>query len=209
MVAKNGLDLARKEHGVPSFDSDDEFDGQRFENYEAAGLVIDGKEFSDCHFVGGRYANAEFRRCKLFRCTFSQCDLSNIRLNGSSLRTVSFAHAKLLGIDWTEASALVDLDLRHCVTNYGNFSQLRLPKLIMTDCVAHEVDFSGANLTDAQLSGTDLRGAVIAGTNLSKADFRGASGYSFSPVDNVVSKARFSMPEALALLEGLGIVIDV
>ena len=44
--------------------------------------------------------------------------------------------------------------------------------------------------------------------DLREADFRDASGYLISPRENRLEKARFSLPEATRLLDGLGIVLD-
>ena len=48
----------------------------------------------------------------------------------------------------------------------------------------------------------------FAGCDLRKADFRGARGYQVQLRSNLLKAARFSLPEALRLLEELEIRID-
>ena len=73
--------------------------------------------------------------------------------------------------------------------------------------------FPAAFFEDCRLSGADfsdclLRGAAFSHNDLSSADFRGAAEYSFSIEGNQVKGAKFSMPEAVSLLYGLGLEID-
>jgi len=44
--------------------------------------------------------------------------------------------------------------------------------------------------------------------NLTRADWRGARNYALRPIDNTLKKARFALPEAIALLYGLDLELD-
>jgi len=74
--------------------------------------------------------------------------------------------------------------------------------------LAREVDFREADLSDAEFSGTDLSGSIFINTILDGADFRRASDYNISPTENSISKAVFSLPEAMSLLYSMDIRLE-
>jgi len=51
----------------------------------------------------------------------------------------------------------------------------------MIGCVAREVDFGGADLTEGVFTGTDFAGSIFTKTNLTEADFVGALSYNIPP----------------------------
>jgi uncharacterized protein YjbI with pentapeptide repeats len=60
----------------------------------------------------------------------------------------------------------------------------------------------------ADFGKSDLTGSTFHNSNLSKANFIGAINYSINPLTNKLSKAKFSKPEALSLLDHLDIIIE-
>ena len=123
-----------------------------------------------------------------------------------------FVSSKLVGVDWTNVHRLAKLALsvefEGCVLSGSTFFGMDLRRVRMTDCVAHDVDFRNADLTDATCTGTDFSGSRFADTTLIRADFRKAEGYAINPLQNRIAKAKFSLPEAASLLDGLDIVLD-
>jgi uncharacterized protein YjbI with pentapeptide repeats len=85
---------------------------------------------------------------------------------------------------------------------------LKLPGIKLIDCEAKEVDFIETDLTNGVFKKTDLENSQFFKTNLSGADFSSARNYSIDVRNNILKKTRFSMPEALALLDGLDIIIE-
>jgi uncharacterized protein YjbI with pentapeptide repeats len=69
------------------------------------------------------------------------------------------------------------------------------------------VDFREADLSGASFGATDLSESLFSSTDLSEADLSRARNYSIAPGRNVLTQARFSLPEAMALLYGLDIVL--
>ncbi len=80
-----------------------------------------------------------------------------------------------------------------------------LRNFVFEDSILIDVDFSSANMQRAQFANCDLSGATFRNTNLSRADFSTAKNYDIDPKINILAKAKFSMPEAVSLLSGLGI----
>ena len=194
---------------VPALDLGNlEFIDQAFDAVDARGFNLQRRVFEGCKFTKCVFAEADFSKARFIDCEFQDCDLSNMQLRGGSLRDVTFTNSKLVGISWAQATSVVHLNFEKCTLSYGVFSGLDLRKSTFRECIAKETDFADSNLSEANFRGTDLIGARFANTNLIKADLRSAINYSIRPLENKISKARFSLPEATFLLHGLGIVLE-
>jgi uncharacterized protein YjbI with pentapeptide repeats len=90
----------------------------------------------------------------------------------------------------------------------ANFSGLDLRKTVMHECIAREIELAHANLADSDCRKTDFSGSRFFHTDLTKCDFREAVNYAIRAADNKLAKAKFSLPEATALLYGLDIVLE-
>jgi len=89
-----------------------------------------------------------------------------------------------------------------------NFSELPLKGTIFRECILHDAIFTQAELKESNFEGSDLKGSMFHHTNLEKASFVNAFNYSIHPLNNKLSKARFSKPEVLSLLDHLDISIE-
>jgi len=92
--------------------------------------------------------------------------------------------------------------------DYSNFRFLKLAKIKMVKCQAKEVDFIETDLSGGDFRETDFEKSRFFKTNLSHADFKGARNYLIDPANNVLKKTRFSLPEAMGLLQGLDIILE-
>jgi fluoroquinolone resistance protein len=173
---------------------------------------IVSSEFHDCVFVGGSFVESVFRRCRFVTCVFRECDLSLVRVPQSTFTGVRFEECKLVGVNWTEAcwpTARLGrpLSFSKCSISHSTFLGLRLQGIEIRDCVAQDVDLREADLSGAEFGLTDLSGSLFGGTDLSRADLSRAINYLIDPGKNVLTQARFSLPEALSLLHGMDIVL--
>ena len=91
---------------------------------------------------------------------------------------------------------------------YAAFAQMKLSRFDFSGCELLECLFDGCQLAEAKFKNCRLSGTQFTGCNLQKADFRGAAGYSIDLATNRLKAARFSFPEVVRLLDGLGIQID-
>jgi fluoroquinolone resistance protein len=171
------------------------------------GIELREIEFFQCRFDGCQFLKCVFRRCRFEQCTFERCDLSLMKPLESRFTGVRFLKSKLLGADWTLAATPATVAFRGCTVNHSTFQRLALPKLEMAECIAHEVDFTDANLTKADFTRTDFLGSRFVQTNLSGADLSHATNYAIDPRVNRLKKAVFSLPEALSLLSVFDIVL--
>ena len=190
------------------FEDGEEYIEQRFTGLEFMQQMVTAVTFDECIFQGCNFAETYFNRCAFRDCQFQDCDLSLINIENSSFQRSRFKDSKLIGINWAKIGRLQWIEFHACNLSYATFMELDLQKTVMTNCVAKEVTFAETNLTDANCSHTDFSNSRFVQTNLTRADFRGARNY-FIPADqNTLKKTKFSLPEALALLDGLDIILE-
>ena len=183
---------------------------ETFEGIDLAGDEIRDAEFLDCRFLQCNLAGATLAECRLASSSFEKCDLSLVTIPETRFTDVRFVDCKMIGIDWTRANwprvTVGDpIEFLRSMIDQSVFLGLELPKIRIRDCSAREADFREADLTAANFAGTDLTGSLFSNTKLGGADLSRALNYAIAPLENDVRKAKFSLPEALALLECLGI----
>lgn len=183
------------------------FRGVRLERAE----LVSG-EFDECTFIRCSFVESVFQECRLVDCVFEQCDLSLIRLPGSTFCADRFEDSKLTGVNWTDAHwpevrLWEPIGFTRCLISHSTFMGLDLARVRITDCIAQDVDFREADLSQADFAGTDLSGSLFLNTNLTEADLSCAMNYRIDPRTNTLKAARFSLPEAISLLQDLDIVL--
>jgi uncharacterized protein YjbI with pentapeptide repeats len=193
--------------------SNEQYFDQVFEKVNLGQGEIKDSQFSDCTFKHCIFTETVIRTCRFNNCIFKDCDLSLAQLPGSSFPATKFDKSKLIGINWTHANwkstgfgKLVGFS--KCALSHATFIGLDLEGVQIKKCVAVDVDFREANLTNVDFSGTDLTGSLFVNTNLTEADLSTAKNYTLNPGENILTKAKFSMPEALSLLYGLDIELQ-
>ncbi len=170
--------------------------------------TIAGIEFEECQFSKCSFVNCNLVECKFLDCNFTECRFSAIKPSGSRFIGVKFSTSLVIGFDWTYASLIEGLEFTGCKINYSNFRLLKLPKIKIENCEAREVQFIETDLSDGIFKNTDFEKSRFFKTDLTNADFRGAKNYSINAYQNTLRKARFSLPEAVALLNGLDIILE-
>lgn len=189
-----------------------EYEDHAFEGLSLPGVEIRAKEFAGCTFTGCSFLEARLKACRFVDCRFVRCDLSLCRVEDCSFTTVEFIDSNMIGVNWTEASwpalgLFNAIGFERCAISHSSFAGLRLRRVKMIDCVAHDADFAEANLSEAVCVGTDFKDSRFLHTDLGEADFTGAKNYAIAPNLNALRKTRFSLPEAMALLYGLDIIL--
>lgn len=133
--------------------------------------------------------------------------LRTLHLQPVGLSTLSLHVVPLLRLR-TEQRQGTGLALSRCPLRVNEAPGLNLRGATLEACSAKEADFAEADLRDALCPRTDFAGAKFHGTNMERADMREALNYVIDPRVNKVKGARFSLPEAVALLRGLDIVVE-
>lgn len=174
---------------------------------------LDHIEFHNCQFKQCKFLGVTFSKVTFIDCDFESCDLSLSKFPCCKFSEVSFKHSKLAGINWTELSwPLVKLTsplyFYESNLSHSSFFGLTLADLIIEGCKAHDVDFREADLNHASFVGSDLHNSLFMHTNLKHADFTNAINYNIDIQCNTITKASFSFPDVIALLNHLGIKIN-
>ncbi|HEY8737433.1 MAG TPA: pentapeptide repeat-containing protein [Candidatus Dormibacteraeota bacterium] len=185
---------------------------QKFTGLALKGVTLEGKEFEACAFRRCTFQETTFQGCVFRDSSFLECDLSLAQVRDSSFVKVAFTKCRLTGINWANArwpsvALHTPVTFDECLLSYSVFQGVALKKAAFLNCVAHETEFSDADLSGCDFAGTDLAGAIFNNTNLSGAHLERAHNYTIDLRANKVSGALFSFPEAAALLRAAGIVI--
>ncbi len=189
------------------------YEAQTFKDGEYPEAELRSKEFNDCTFIRCTFTEASFQGCIFRNCKFKDCDLSLIHVKDSIFAGTKFEDCKIVGVNWAEARwtqiGLLDgsIHFSGCAINYSTFIGVNLKKATLTKCSAHDVDFSESNLTGVNCSYTDFMESRFSQTNLTEADFTHATNYTINIQQNKIKGAKFSLPEAMALLYSLEIIL--
>jgi fluoroquinolone resistance protein len=192
---------------VSTFDRDS-YEKETFSGLQLGEETVTGVTFEECVFENCSFISTKLEACRFLTTTFTGCVLSAVMPLNSRFDEATFKQCKVIGIDWTRTAETRKLRFADCQLNYSNFRFLKLPGLRMERCEVKDADFIEARLKGASFAKSNLEKTRFFKTDLTEADFRGASNYSIDPAANTVKKARFSLPEAIALLESLEIILD-
>ena len=191
-----------------------EYGPQEFTGVVLKNERITLKEFNACTFTKCVFSETAFEKCEFRDCVFKKCSLSLVSLKDSLFFGTRFEDSQLIGINWTEtswaknkATLITPVDFFGCTLNYSTFIGLNLKKIKLTKCMAQDVSFEDANLTQANCTATDFTNSRFLHTNLTQADFTGATNYSIAANQNTLKKTKFSLPEAMSLLYSLDIIL--
>jgi uncharacterized protein YjbI with pentapeptide repeats len=136
------------------------------------------------------------------------CNLSLIKLDGCRFQGVEFENCKLVGVDFTKCDKMfLSMLFKKCLIGTANFSDLDLRNTQFLECVIRDAYFKESNLMGVDFGKSDLSGSAFHHANLAKANLAGAINYSINPLTNKLTKAKFSKPEVLSLLDHLDIII--
>lgn len=190
---------------------DSEYFDQKFEKLSLAEPTkFYDKRFEGCTFQACTLTEASFIGCTFRECIFRECDLSLLQVADSAFVETEFHQCKMIGINWTDAqwTLLSRLDCYHCDISHSTFTDLDLRDGHFSHCKVENCDFSGASLQRFDCRHANFLESRFAETNLSEADFTGAENYAINVLANTIKGAKFSLPQALALLHTLDIVLE-
>ncbi len=163
---------------------------------------VNGREFDNCVFKNCDFSNSDFSDTIFIDCEFIDCNLAMMKLQNSSLKSVSFQQCKILGILFHEcADFLFAVKFTESMLDYSSFINKKMPKTVFSNCMLRETNFTGANLTKAVFEKCDLANAIFHDTQLGEADFRSAFNFKIDPELNPMRKAKFTNDGLAGLLD--------
>ena len=132
-----------------------------------------------------------------------------MKIEKTKLQNVYFHGCKISGVNFSVVNTLLlKVRFEDCLISECNFTALQLQETGFRNCRIHNCDFYQAILTGADFSGSDLKDSLFENTDLSKANFSEARNYIINPLTNKIKKARFSLPEAMVLLNSFEIILE-
>lgn len=180
------------------------------EEFKDLSLIEDkfiDKEFVNCTFRYCDFTKTAFDACLFEDCTFEQCELNMIGVADSRFRNCTVLESRALGIDWERVSMPFKINFKYSLLNHCLFWRVDLQQCSFLSCQLQEVLFEQSLLQKVKLIDCDFAGASFKDCDLSGADFSQAQNYNLDLRLNKAKKAIFTMPEAIALLQGLDVVI--
>ncbi len=208
-MKKQIIHTSGKDNSLLSLVSNSVYENKFFSGLkDSEGLEVIDTEFSNCIFKSCKFFKIVFSNCTFEDCRFENCDLASASIIHTSLRGVRFVDTKLTGIQWNEAAIPLDVNFKKCLLNYSGFIGVDLRNTEMIECQLREADFSEANLSKTNCTYSDFLGARFINTDLTRANFTNATNYAIHPHGNKLCKTKFSLPEALSLLDVFDIIIE-
>jgi uncharacterized protein YjbI with pentapeptide repeats len=190
------------------FEEGEEYIAQPFTGLKFTQQAVTAVTFEACTFTDCNFSETQFKRCTFRDCLFQNCDLSLLAVDYSRFLRSKFEECKLIGVNWARVGQIQWIAFHNCNLSYATFMELDLSKAVLTHCLAKEATFAETNLTEANCAHTDFTDCRFIHTNLTKADFRGAHSYAIAADQNTLKQTKFSLPEAIALLDGLDIILE-
>ncbi len=191
----------------------DYYEGECFESLRLSGETLSGGEFVDCEFRACSFEELQLLRCSFRECRFLSCTISQVKTRSSELKYCEFEDCTVLGLNW----ALLKPDgpfgepiekMKNCRIRYGSFSSMNFKKFNFSASALTHCTFADCDLSESDLRSCELTDTEFFRCDLRKADFRHAGGFIIDVNNNRLQGARFTYPEVLDLLDGLGIRIE-
>ena len=191
---------------------------KQYENETFRGLTLAGDEVSDavfleCEFIDCVFSGVTLRGSLLRDCRFTHCRIDTPKGRETGVQHCEFSDCFLSAVVWHEFTtgnryASVLRGIKDSTLRYNTFSQMAFPKCDFSGLRIVESIFAECDLSRASFRGTDLDRTEFFRCDLTQADFRDAVGYKVDVLSSKVKGARFSLPEAVSLLGGLGVKIE-
>lgn len=186
---------------------------QTFSGIKLTEETIENCEFIDCEFINCIFESCILTGCSFTNCNFSKCNVISLRTKYSIMKHSSFTGCNLIGVHWQDLFAAGGIagpikSLSGCVLKYNSFTEMSLRSFEFAGNSIQNTTFDQCKLMDSSFAGCKLEDTEFTGCDLQRADFREANGYHIDTFSNKLKNAKFSFPEVVRLLSGLGIKIE-
>lgn len=197
------LRLALKKRIAVLNDKEKIIKSENFSKKNLGDQIFQAYSFTSCDFTESNLCNTKF--CG---CLFTNCNVSLTKLDNCRFQDVHFIDCKIVGAEFFKCEkTFFSPSFKKCFLHYCNFSDLNMKNISFKESKIYEAHFSNTILNGANFANTDLSGTIFHNCDLYKADFSTASRYNIDPRTNKIKNAKFSLPEAVGLLQGFEIII--
>ena len=189
------------------------YEGETFRGLSLSGEAVENLSFRECEFVDSVFSGVTVRNSSFRSCRFTRCRIELPHGFSTSMQNLEIDGCFLSGVQWFEFSSgnryvplfasLTDTTMRYAV-----FSEMKLRGFSFAGLRITDSTFADCDLAETSFRDMDLTGTEFYRCDLTEADFRDAVGYRIDVLNSKVRGARFSLPDAVGLLSGLGVRID-
>lgn len=189
------------------------YENETFNNYSFEGEILEEYEFTECTFIDCTVCGCTVSRCRFNECMFRGCSFKGIKSSYSEVSFGVFEKCVLDGINWRTLLPEVPLAcpverLTECRMRYNTFFKISLNRFDFSGNEIVKSEFTECALAKCCFRGCELSGTEFFRCDLADADFRDAHNYRIDIDGSRLKNARFSYPDVMGLLEGLGIKIE-
>lgn len=192
---------------MPYFTTDD-YSSETFNKLLLQRESVTGVLFEDCTFAQCVFDSTTFTRCTFIDCTFKKCQWVSVNLDNSLLQEAIFSDCSFKAVQWSTLRSARTLQFLECELLHCSFAFMELPFFTLKNSIVREADFMESNCTGAIFEGSDLYLSVFQNTNITNASFVQAKNYAIDCRYCTIKGAKFDLPEAICLLNGLEITLQ-
>ncbi|QQG36168.1 MAG: pentapeptide repeat-containing protein [Micavibrio aeruginosavorus] len=157
-----------------------DFHGGNLSQGDFTGSVLNSANLSHGTFKGVSFFACDLRNANLEKADFSRADfrgayVAGANLEGANLKSADMREGRLMERD--DKGQMVDMPRSHIPANKGHktiFTGAKLSETNLSGARASAADFSDADLSGVIVVGADFSGANLEGANLTNADFTGS-----------------------------------
>jgi uncharacterized protein YjbI with pentapeptide repeats len=190
---------------MASYFKHEEYEDREFVGQDLSEEKIRDISFFNCTFERCSFQYADISHSSFDNCEFKHCNVSLTKFEGTHVFDVKFIGCKLMGINWGSVRGLFKADFTDCILDNAVFPDVNLKYFIFKGCSFDGASFVDTNLTHAVFDDCNLGGCLFDTTILTQADFSTAYGYAIDVSKNTIKQAKFSLPEAISLLQNFEI----
>lgn len=183
------------------------FEDESFDHIDLKNNSLSDISFINCTFLKSCFEYAVLSECFFEKCSFIECNLSLIEIQGSKFIDTCFINSKLLGINWSSTSGIFSASFQDCNLSNNAFVDMNLMKYKFTECLLKDAAFINTKLQHAVFDFCDLFNCQFSNADLSYANFETSKNYYINAQTNKLKKTIFSLPEAVSLLGNFDIVL--
>lgn len=180
-----------------------------FDRFHFTGKPLPLGDYEYCRFDNCDFSGTDLSGIHFTECSFTGCNLSMVKLQKTSLNGVQFKECKLLGLHFEDCnSVLFSVNFDHCQLDLSSFFQLKMKKILFSNCSLKETDFTETDLTASVFDHCDMIRAIFQNTILEKTDLRTSVHYSIDPSCNKIKKTKVSSTGLAGFLDKYDFDID-
>ena len=182
---------------------------QQFEQIDFQVQPFTIGEYENCIFIKCSFIGIDLAGSIFINCTFTDCDMSVVKVNQVVFRDTHFVGCKLIGILFDSCKEYgLDVSFNNCIIDNASFYGTKIKGLRFVKSSVKSVDFTNTDLNTAVFDACDLLHAKFDNSNLEKVDFTSSYNYTIDMDANRIKKSKHSVQGAMGLLGKYDIIIE-